>query len=111
MTDDRVALPTIEIDLDAAVEIRGHGGYVYVWADGAGVKHVRYQPPKDADAKEWTRLDADGVRVFVDQGIQPPEKWVIALRHVPYRHVTALYNGYVPGAGSAGMTAPHSIDR
>ena len=93
---ERAPSPTLDIPADAVEEIARHGGCLYVWADGAGMKHTGYQPSKSAAAKEWVQLDAAGVRVCVDGGIPPPTTWVIALRHVPYRHVTAIYNGYVP---------------
>lgn len=111
MTEDcQTPLPALEVDPEAAAEVDRHGGSLYVWADGAGMKHTGYQPPRRGATREWTRLAAVGIEVFVDQGILAPAKWSIALRHVPYRHVTALYNGYVPGATGIGMTAPRNVD-
>jgi hypothetical protein len=102
-------LPVLEVHADAASEISDQGGRLYVWADGAGMKHVRYHPSEKVAEIEWMQLTADGIQVFVDPGIRPPAKWVIALRHIPHRHVAALYNGFVPGASGFGMTVPENI--
>jgi hypothetical protein len=45
----------------------------------------------------WTTLHADGILFCVDATIDPPDKWVVVLHHLPYRHVDALWNGEVPG--------------
>jgi hypothetical protein len=71
------------------------GGKLYIWIDGAGMKHVHPHPPGHEVA--WSELSGSGIEVFVDPGIDPPPTWVIVLHHVPYRHVDALWDGDVPG--------------
>jgi hypothetical protein len=97
MSDALPDLPRLIIRPEAAALIREHGGCAYVWADSAGMKHGRLRPPRGRSSQVWTELQADGLRVFVDPGISPPAKWVIVLRHLPHRHIDALYNGYTPG--------------
>ncbi|MDQ1382157.1 MAG: hypothetical protein QOJ71_2876 [Actinomycetota bacterium] len=98
--------PSIEIHPGAVELIRDQGGCLYIWIDGAGMKHVRHQPPSRTE-KDWFEFEVEGVRLFVDEAIDPPQKWVVVIHHLPWRHVDALYNGDIPGAGSVGMTAWH----
>lgn len=81
---------------DAAALIREKGGRVYVWIDGAGMKHVHPHPPHHIVA--WNELPGSDVDLFVDPEIEPPPKWVIVLHHLPYRHIDALWNGEVPSS-------------
>jgi hypothetical protein len=86
--------PELLIHPDAVDLIREKGGTVYLGADGAGMEHIHFRPPHGRDdVGGWTELEADGVRVFVDPGIEPPDRWVIILHHLPYRHLQALWNG------------------
>jgi hypothetical protein len=85
--------PSIEVHPDAAELIREKGGSVYVWADGAGMKHVHPHPPEHAVA--WDNFQVAGISVFIDRTIDPPGKWVVVLHHLPFRHVDALWNGRV----------------
>ena len=97
------AQPALVIHPDAADLIREKGGVLYVCADGAGMEHVHFHPPHwRSDVIDWPELDGDGVRVFVDPRIDPPEKWLVVLHHVPYRHVQALWNGETLETGPTG---------
>jgi hypothetical protein len=98
--------PDLEIRANAAARIREQGGVLYVWMDDTGMKHVRHRPPPGRAAGDWSELEADGLRVFVDPTIDPPRKWVIVLHHFPYGHVDALHNGRVPATPGFGMYAP-----
>lgn len=87
-------VPQLEIHPDAAELIREKGGTLYLGADGAGMEHVHFHPPHGrGDVDTWTELTADGIRVLVDPGIEPPDVWLIVLHHLPYRHLQALWNG------------------
>ena len=86
--------PSLEIHPDAAALVREKGGCVYISVDGAGMEHVHLHPPHShKQGVDWQELDADGVHVFVDPGIESPSKWVLVLHHVPYRHIQALWDG------------------
>lgn len=97
------AEPQLVIHPDAAELIREKGGAVYVSVDGAGMEHVHFQPPHGRDDTTWNELDAEGIRVFVDPGIEPPDKWLVILHHIPYRHVQALWNGEMLTTGRSGV--------
>ena len=92
MADD----PRILADDDVREFIAEHGGNVYVWADEAGLKHVHLSPPDDPI--EFESFDGDGFMLHQDVQIQAPsEEWKLVLRHLPLKHVDALWDGYEPG--------------
>jgi len=67
------------------------------------MEHVHCHPPHHGEASlEWNEFDVDGVRVFVDPKIDSPEKWVIVLHHLPYRHLQVLWNGEMLEVGRSG---------
>ncbi|MDP9285726.1 MAG: hypothetical protein M3P41_12375 [Actinomycetota bacterium] len=87
--------PEVVADADVVDFISDHGGEVFVWADGAGLKHVRVERP-DNDVN-FLSIPAEGFRLLVDSEIDPPTEWKIVLRHFPHGHVDALYDGVSPG--------------
>jgi len=103
VTLDTGAEPKLVIHPAAAQLIREKGGTLYISVDGAGMEHVHFHPPHwRSDAMTWNELDADGIRVFVDPGIASPDKWLVILHHIPYRHVQALWNGEMLTTGRSG---------
>ena len=90
--------PRIIADDDVREFIVEHGGNVYVWADDAGLKHVHLEPPRHD--VEFESLQGDGFVLHQDPGIaEPPDEWKLILRHIPYKHVDALWEGWEPGIG------------
>jgi hypothetical protein len=84
---------------DVRAFIAEHGGNVYVWADDAGLKHVHLDPPQHE--VDFTSFDADGFTLHQDAGIQAPsDEWKLVLRHIPHKHVDALWDGWEPGVSS-----------
>jgi hypothetical protein len=39
----------------------------------------------------------------VDEGIDPPEQWQLVVRHLPWRHVAAIYDGDIGRISTAAM--------
>jgi hypothetical protein len=87
--------PVVVADPDAVEFVAEHGGEVFVWADDAGLKHVRVERP-DNDVS-FRSVPASDLSLFVDREIDPPLEWKLVLRHFPHRHVDALYDGVSPG--------------
>ena len=98
--------PSIEVRPDAAKLIREKGGRLYVWIDGAGMKHVGQHAPRTAGDRDWSEYETDGVYLFVDKAIYPPGSWVVVFHRLPRRRVDALYDGSVPAAIQVGMGKP-----
>jgi hypothetical protein len=86
--------PPVEVRPDAAEFIRDEGGCVYVWLDGAEMRHVRRHPPHHV--VNWSEFQTGKVRLFVDPGIPEPSKWVVVLHHLPYPHLDVLPDGKPP---------------
>jgi hypothetical protein len=79
-----------------------HGGNVFVWADHAGLKHVAVHPPDHP--VEFETFEADGLTLHQDVGIaDPTTEWKLVLRHVPYKHVDALWDAWEPGIDEPGV--------
>ncbi len=89
------SIPTIEIDARATEFIQEHGGSLYVFADGSGLEQVKSEAPV-GDYK-FTRLPAQGIRFFVDAGIDPPSQWQVVFHHLPHSHVAVNYDGGIGG--------------
>ncbi len=91
-----MAEPRIIADADAREFIVEHGGNVYVWVDDASLKHVHLDPP--SHEVEFETFPAEGFTFHQDVGIaEPPVEWKVVLRHLPTRHVDALWDGWEPG--------------
>ena len=88
--------PKIVADDDARDFVVEHGGNVYVWVDDASLKHVHLEPPDHP--VEFETFPGDGFTFHQDTGIQePPDEWKVVLRHLPTKHVDALWGGWEPG--------------
>jgi hypothetical protein len=89
---------------DVRAFIAEHGGNVYVWADDAGLKHVHLSPPEHP--VEFESFDGDGLTLHQDVRIAAPsDEWKLVLRHIPHKHVDALWDGWEPGISSPPGTA------
>jgi hypothetical protein len=91
----------VEIDADEEVRafVAEHGGNVYVWVDGAGLKHVHLEPP--GHHVDFETFEDGDLTLHQDSGIaDPPDEWRLILRHFPFKHVDALWEGWEPGFGT-----------
>jgi hypothetical protein len=62
----------IVADPEAVSFTAQHGERLYVYADAAGLKHVRTERPHDSSIRFET-IDADGFQMYVEDDIEPPE--------------------------------------
>ncbi len=86
-------------DDDVRAFVAEHGGHVYVWADDAGLKHVHLEPP--GHPVDFESFDGDGFTLHQDVNIEAPsDEWKLVLRHIPHKHVDALWDGWEPGISS-----------
>ena len=74
---------------------------MYVYADKAGMKHVKTEPPHDPSIR-FEEIEADGFLMYVEDDIVGPDTWNVKFHHVPYHHVpyhhvNVLWNGRQPG--------------
>lgn len=86
-------------DPDAVSFITERGGRLYVYADRAGMKHVRTEPPSD-DSIRFEQIEAKGFVMYVEDDIDPPKTWNVKFYHLPYHHVDVLWDGHQPGPGA-----------
>jgi len=86
-------------DPDAVSFITERGGRLYVYADHAGMKHVRTEPPRDPSIR-FEQIEADGFLMYVEYDIDKPETWNVKFHHLPYHHVDVLWDGHQPGPGT-----------
>jgi hypothetical protein len=63
-------------DPEAVRFIAEHGGRVYVYADRAGLKHVKTQVPDDTSLR-FEQVDGDGFQLFVESDLVAPETWTV----------------------------------
>jgi hypothetical protein len=89
---------SVVADPEAVSFIVAHGGRLYVYADKAGVKHVKTEPPHDSSIR-FEQIEADGFWMFVEDDLEPPNTWDVKFRRLPYRHVDVLWDGRQPGPG------------
>jgi hypothetical protein len=82
-------------DREAVAFIAEHGGRLYVYADKAGMKHVKTEPPRDSSIG-FNQIEADGFLLYVEDDIDPPHTWKVKFHHLPYHHVDVLWDGYQP---------------
>jgi hypothetical protein len=59
-------------DPEAVSFISERGGRLYVYADHAGMKHVRSEQPSDSSIR-FERIEADGFLMYVEDDIEQPE--------------------------------------
>lgn len=83
-------------DPEAVAFIAERGGQLYVYADAAGLKHVKTEAP-DNPSLHFEQVNADGFVMFVEDDLLQPETWHVKFRHVPYHHVDVLWDGHQPG--------------
>ena len=83
-------------DPEAVSFIAEHGGRLYVYADEAGLKHVKTEPPHEASI-QFEQIEADGFLMYVGDDIVHPGVWNVKFHHLPYHHVDVLWDGYQPG--------------
>jgi hypothetical protein len=89
-------------DPEAVSFIAERGGSLYVFADRAGLKHVKTEPPGDHSIR-FKQIDARGFVLYVEDDIYEPITWMIKFRRLPYHHVDVLWDGDQPGL-AAGMS-------
>ena len=95
---ERVEYPHVQLTPGAAVALRGHDSSLYIWADKAGLLHVRRRRPS-------ARIDYEvfsdaGCSIHVDEGVAPLKGWCVIRRRLPLPHFAVLPNvgaGLPPG--------------
>jgi hypothetical protein len=92
-------------DPEAVSFIAERGGRLYVYADSAGLKHVKTEPPHDASI-QFEQVEADGFVMYVEDDIQQPDTWNVKFHRLPYHHVDVLWDGHQPGP-EPGSTYSH----
>jgi hypothetical protein len=90
-------------DPEAVSFIVEHGGRLYVYADKAGLKHVKTEPPQDSSIS-FQQIEADGFLMYVEDDITHPKTWNVKFHHAPYHHVDVLWDGQQPGP-AAGVSS------
>lgn len=88
-------------DPEAVEFIAEHGGRVWVYAVGEGLKHVTTDAPDDQSIR-FEQLTGEGFQLFVETDLVKPETWNVVLRHLPHRHLDVLWDGHQPGPWPAG---------
>jgi hypothetical protein len=71
--------------------IAEHGGKLYVWSDEHDFGHAKPTPPDDPI--DWVEYPEDGFTLYQDASIGEPDWWRIEFHHLPFAHVTALWDG------------------
>lgn len=87
---------TVVADPEAVAFIADHGGCLYVYADSAGLKHVKTVAPGDPSV-QFEQIQAEGFVMFVETDIVQPETWNVKFHRYPYHHVDVLWDGHQPG--------------
>jgi len=59
---------SVVADPEAVSFIAEHGGRLYVYADAAGLKHVKTEPPREASIR-FEQIEADGFLMYVEEDI------------------------------------------
>ncbi len=94
--------PRLEADPDAVALVRRKGGRIFLWIDGAGVKHISTHPPRRRVV--FDVLQAEEFALHVDREIAAPEVWTVVRRRLSLVGVDVLWNGEkgpaVEGPGS-----------
>ncbi len=88
----------VEADPETVQFIAEHGGRVYVYAVGDGLKQVKTETPDDRSI-QFEQIDGDGFQLFVESDLAQPETWNVVLRHFPHQHLDVLWDGQQPGGG------------
>jgi hypothetical protein len=96
---------SVVADPEAVLFIVEHGGRLYVYADKAGMKHVKTEPPHDPSIR-FEQIEADGFLMYVEDDLNPPGVWNVKFHHLPYHHVDVLWDGRQPGRADVAPTGP-----
>jgi len=80
-------------DPKAVSLITARGGCLYVYADASGQKRVRTEAPTDPSI-HFRQIEADGFRLYVQEGIKHPDLWSVTYRHIPYHHLDVAWDGH-----------------
>ncbi len=86
----------VEATPDALRFIAEHGGRVYVYTVGEGLKQVKTDAPDDPSIR-FEQVNGDGFQLFVESDLEKPETWYVKLRHFPHTHLDVLWDGHEPG--------------
>lgn len=91
-------------DPDAVAFITERGGRLYVYADKAGLKHVKTEAPDDPSI-HFEQINADGFVMFVEDTIVQPDTWQVKFHRMPHHRVDVLWDGHQPGLATVGRNA------
>jgi hypothetical protein len=86
----------VEAEPEAVRFITEHGGSLWVYAVGDGLKQVKTRAPDDTGLR-FEQIDADGFQLFIESDFVQPETWNVVLDHFPHQHVDVLWDGHQPG--------------
>jgi hypothetical protein len=101
---------SVVADPEAVQFIAEHGGRVYVYADKAGLKHVKTEAPDDTSLR-FEQISGEGFQLFVESDLAQPETWTVKLRRFPHRHIDVLWDGHQPGpSGTKGWNPLKALD-
>jgi hypothetical protein len=87
---------SVVADPEAVSFIAEHGGRLYVYADKAGMKHVKTESPHDLSIR-FEQIETDGFLMYVEDGIARPNTWNVKFHRLPSHHVDVLWDGHQPG--------------
>jgi hypothetical protein len=88
--------PVVDMSPATAAALVERGGNLYVWADsagfveGAGLIRARTEPP--ARETLYDTISGEGWAVHIDRDIEPPPRWVIKRKRLPWPHFEAIYD-------------------
>lgn len=83
--------PVIDVSPATARALCERGGNLYVWADGAGMPHADIDRPTQTVSYNTT-TSPEGWSIHIDSSIEPPRRWLIKWRRLPWPHFVARYN-------------------
>jgi hypothetical protein len=92
---------TVEMSPATLAALERRGGNLFISLDGAGTVgmfRVRTTEPRAIAA--FDTLECDAVRLHVDAHIEPPKRWVVIYKRLPWPHFDALYDPPNSGSGS-----------
>ena len=85
----------VNMDSATAAALVKQGGNLYVWAEELGMPKARTEPP--ARAILYETIYGEGWSVHIDREIEPPSRWVIKRKRLPWLHFEALYDPLASG--------------
>jgi hypothetical protein len=96
---------SVVADPKAVSFIAAHGGRLYIYADAAGLKHVKTEPPHDASIR-FEEVEAEGFLMYVETDIVRPRVWNVKFHHLPYHHIDVLWDDPQPGLAEGTLKGP-----